>query len=206
MTQSISDLYYGITNRRFLYNIMPIRNIPSVIEHGIVCFDMMRNFPHASVAQSEVQKRRDQVYIPGGQRLHSYANLYFAYDNPMLYKRKDQAEELCILVISSKVMNIEGCIVSDQNAATDLVRFFPPETGLGLIDFDLVFAQFWTHSDDYYKQIHHKRVKCAEVLIPERVPYKYVVGAYVLNEQSYDIMVDYGFSRKIVINSGVFYR
>ena len=206
MAKSNSALYYELTGRRHVYNIMPIQNIPSVIRYGIVCYDTMSKLPHESVAMNEVQQRRDSVIIPGGHRLHSYANLYFAYDNPMLYSRKDQAEKICILAVSAKVLDIEGCVVSDQNAATGLVRFYPPALGIQSIDFNLVFARYWTHPEDFCLQILHKHVKCAEILIPESVPYKFINGAYVYNQQALELLSEYGFTRKIIVEPKEFYR
>ena len=48
----------------------------------------------------------------------------------MLFLRKDIAEELCILVFSTEVLDLDGCVVSDRNAATDMVRFYSPLDGI----------------------------------------------------------------------------
>ena len=176
---SPSDEYRQITEKKYLYNIMPVSNIPSVIHRGILSYDQVRLIQHQSVAMNEVQVRRDRVIIPKVERrLHSYANLYFTHHNPMMYKRKDQADELCILAIDSKIMNVPGCILTDQNAASSVARFYSPEEGLREINFDKVFAKYWT-SSDYYEEKNNKRIKCAEVLIPDKIPFGFVCGAYV---------------------------
>ena len=184
---------------------MPIENIPSVIHNGILSFDKTQSLPHVSIALSEVQLRREKVYIPNGSRLHSYANLYFTYHNPMLYKRKDEADTICILAISQRVINIEGCVLSDQNASTDLVKFYTPEDGLEHINFDLVFARNWTDTNPYTNRLK-KATKCAEILIPNCVPYSYILGAYVVSEDSAEILRQVGFDKKIVVNPRIFYR
>ena len=185
---------------------MPIDNIPSVIKHGILSYDQAQRFNHTSVAMDDVQRRRDRVIIPKVEkRLHSYANLYFTHHNPMMYKRQNQAENLCILVINSEIMDVFGCILADQNAASSLVRFYAPSKGIQAIRFDKVFAKYWT-SDDYYESHSNKLIKCAEVLIPDVVPYSYVCGAYVVTDQVETILKEMRFSKPIIVNKEKFYR
>ena len=187
------------------YNIMPIKNIPSVITHGILSFYNTQTLPHESIALTDVQIRRDKVQIPNGNKLHSYANLYFTYHNPMLYKRQNEADSISILAVDPSVLNIEGCILSDQNASTDLVKFYTPEDGLKNIDFDMVFAQSWTDSNLYTYQLK-KAKKCAEILIPDCIPYSYIVGAYVVNQNNAELLKHMGFDKTVLVRPKVFYR
>lgn len=190
---------------KYFYNIMPIDNIPSVIENGLLSYYNAKSCTHVSVALEGVQDRREAVKIPNGGKLHSYANLYFSCRNPMMYRRKDEAEDLCVLVFSTSVLNIPGCILSDQNASTDLVKFYTPEDGLNNINFNLVFAKYWTH-EDHYEQCRRKAIKCAEILVPDCVPYDYVLGAYVLNNESEQKLLDLGFDKKVKIDRAIFFR
>ena len=96
-----ADVFYNRTGRKYVYNITSIENVPSIIESGILCFNLAGKIPHNSIAIPTVQDRREQVTIPNGLKLHSYANLYFDYNNPMLYKRKDVADNLCVLAVSA---------------------------------------------------------------------------------------------------------
>lgn len=201
-----SEQFYKRTGKENLYNIMPIENIKSVISNGILCFDKAAVLKeHKSIAMNDVQQRRSGIVIPNGLSLHQYANLYFAYNNPMLYKRRNMAEEFCILVLSHEVLDIEGCILSDQNAATSLARFFTPSEGIKEIDFMRVFAKSWNH-ENYYEHQRHKAIKCAEVLIPEYIPYHYIIGAYVLDEAVQKSLMNQGFVKPIRTNASVFYR
>ena len=175
------------------------------MEHGILCYDLASKIPHISIALNDVQKRRNSVKIPNGMRLHQYANLYFTYHNPMLYKKQEQAEDLCILAISSEVLDYEGCIVTDRNAATSLVKFYSPAAGIEQIDFDLVYAKFWTHPD-LNAQNNHKAIKCAEVLIPRKVPYEQILNACVVSEEAKQKLIKTGFDREITVKPSVFYR
>lgn len=200
-----SELYFQKTGKKYVYNIMPINNIPSVLEHGIICFNQIQPLHHASIAMTEVQARRDKVEIPNGLHLHEYANFYFSYHNPMLYKRKDQAEEFCILALSSKIIDIEGCIVSDRNAAAALARFYSPHDGLEELDFTTIHAKYWTDPDLLIMR-EKKAIKCAEILIPYRVPPSYIVEACVVNEEIKIQLKELGFDKKITINPHVFFK
>lgn len=105
---------------------MPLVNILSVLEHGILSYERAAKLKHHSVAMHEVQDRRDKKQVPHGLKLHQYANLYFHAGNPMLYKRKDDAENICVLRISTEVLQIEGVVITDCNAASQYVRFYHP--------------------------------------------------------------------------------
>jgi hypothetical protein len=150
-----------------LHSIMPIANIGSVMERGILSYEGATKLRHHSVALQPVQDKRDQKQVPGGLKLHQYANLYFHARNPMLFKRKDEALELCVLRISTQVLHLNGTVISDQNAASDYVRFLHP-TQWELLDFDDIYAMNWLHLDTitYWRR---KARKCAEVLVPHRV-------------------------------------
>jgi len=73
-------------NIKELHNIMPIANIPFVMEHGILSHNLRERLkiPNHSVALEEVQELRARKVVPGGRPLHDYANLYFDAHNPML--------------------------------------------------------------------------------------------------------------------------
>lgn len=114
-----------------------------------------------------------------GRPLHEYANLYICARNPMIYKRQNQHESLCVLRVSTDVLDLAGVIISDQNAASDYTRFAPGPRGLRIVDRDLVFAESWAHPHDQIAHWRHKSIKCAEVLVPDVVDPKYIDGAYV---------------------------
>lgn len=166
---------------RHLHCIMPIANLPSVLQNGILSYDRAAKLQHRSVAMQPVQDLRDVKVVPQGLRLHQYANLYFDARNPMLYKRSKEAAALCVLAVSRKVFTISGVVMTDRNAASRYVRFLHPQHWEH-IDFDDVFATDWRHPDDAPRFFEHKSRKCAEVLVPHRVPPDLLLGAYVVDE------------------------
>lgn len=202
---NIADSFYEITKHKYLYNITLLDNIPSIIQNGILCYNSAERIHHISIALNDVQLRRNKVQIPGGLDLHDYANLYFSYHNPMLFLRQDQADSLCVLAISAEVLNLTDCVVSDRNAATNLVRFYSAEDGIQKLDFEKIYAQYWTH-DNPFVQNNLKAIKCAEVLVPYQIPYEYIVGAYVVSDEAKNIIIANGFDRDVVVQPKVFYR
>jgi len=171
-----------------LHCIMPIPNLGSVMAHGILSHERAAKLPHHSVALQPVQDKRDQKQVPGGLKLHQYANLYFHARNPMLFKRKDEAPDLCVLRVSTQVLELEGTVISDQNAASDYVRFLHPRQWQ-LLDFDDIYAMDWRHPGDPVAYFRHSSRKCAEVLVPQRVETRFLTGAYVV-VQAAKIRVD----------------
>ena len=184
--------------------ITPIRNIPSVLQHGILSYDEAAKLPHDSVAMQEVQERRDKVQVPGGLRLHQYVNLYFHARNPMLFKRKDEAPNICVLRVSVEARHIPGSVIADRNASSDYVRFLSVAQ-VDQLDLEAIYAMDWRHPSDPIAYYRHKSQKCAEFLVPKRVPTKYIVGAYVSNETSKVGLEANGFELPVEINADLFF-
>ena len=188
-----------------LHNIMPLRNIPSFLERGILSHARAVQLAHFDISMQIIQDRRDRVQVPGGMRLHQYANLYFHARNPMLYKRKEIAEDLCILRVKTSVFNIPGTMITDQNASSSYVRFLPP-SAIRQLDFDQIYAEDWRHPNDQIAYFRHKSQKCAEVLVPHSIPREYIFGAYVVNSSARKTLAEFGFNLPIEISPHLFFR
>lgn len=183
---------------------MPLDNIPSVLGHGILSYEEAAKLKHRSVAMQPVQDRRDQKQVPGGLKLHQYANLYFHARNPMLFKRKDEAPDLCVLNVSTKVLELPGTVISDQNAASDYARFLHPSQWK-LLAFDDIYAMDWRHPDDQIAYWRHKARKCAEVLVQHRVHPQFLMGAHVVNEAAARRLGSLGFNLPVKISPELFF-
>ena len=176
--RDISELHY----------ITPITNVPSILEHGILAHNRAARLRHRSVAMPEMQQRRQDKPIPGtNKRLHDYANLYFDAHNPMLSKLRQRNGEICILRIDPAVLDLPGVIITDRNAVSKYVRFYPVTEGLKAIDKEILFSQYWTHRQDQYEEWAHKSAKCAEVLVPDQVGPGYIRGAYLAHRQALEL-------------------
>ena len=184
---------------------MPIGNVPSTMQHGILSYERASKLSHHSVAMQEVQDRRDQKQVPGGLKLHQYANLYFHARNPMLYKRKDEAADLCVLRVSTAVCDVQGVVLADCNASSDYVRFLHPSQW-NLLDFDDIYAMDWRHPGDPPAYYRHRSRKCAEVLVPHRVEPGRLLGAYVVDQAAAQRLANVGFALPITIDPVLFFR
>lgn len=202
----ISKLYEKTANKKFLYNIMPLDNIPSVIRDGIVSYYEANKIEHKSIAMDEIQKRREKVKVNNGAELHKYANLYFTYNNPMLYRLKNRADEFCVLAVDISILDTDGCILTDRNASSGYVQFYEPIQGIKQIEFDKVFSQYWyDEKNSYAVNTTNKAIKCAEILIPNKIPYDYVVSACVKSNDIKEKLLLKGFKKKIIVEPRVFY-
>lgn len=198
-----SDIFMCVTGKTGLYNIMPFRNISSVLSLGILSNFLAEKLPHVSVAMNEVQSRRDKVNVPNGMPLHQYANLYFDARNPMMYKRQD--EDICVLKISPRVLDLENVVISDRNASSDYASFHEPTKILDKLDYDMIYAKSWVDAN-YYLMLKKKSVKCAEVLIPEKILPQYIIGAAVKNQEDKERLEEMGFNKKIYIEKELFFK
>jgi hypothetical protein len=185
--------------------IMPIANIGSVLARGILSYERAAKLEHHSVALQPVQDKRDQKQVPGGLKLHQYANLYFHARNPMMFKRKDEGPDLCVLRVSTQVLDLNGTVLSDQNAASDYVRFLHPRQWK-LLDFDAIYAMDWRHPNDQVAYWRHRARKCAEVLVPQRVEVRFITGAYVLDDAARSRLTDLGFPLPVIPDPVLFFR
>ncbi|MBE3123498.1 MAG: DUF4433 domain-containing protein [Acidobacteria bacterium] len=166
-----------------LHYITLICNVASIMQHGILSHVRAQGVEHQSVAMQEIQDRRAPKSVPRGRPLHEYANLYICGRNPMLYTRLDQREQICILAVSTDILDLPGVVITDRNAGKDLPRFGAAPEGLRIVNRDLTFAEFWT-SPDVIEYRRRKGAKCAEVLIPDQVDPRFIRGAYVSCEQA----------------------
>lgn len=185
--------------------IMPIANVTSVMQRGILSYEEASKLQHHSVALQAVQDRRDQKHVPGGLKLHQYANLYFHARNPMLSRRRSEAESLCVLRVSTQVFGVQSVVITDQNASSNYVRFLDPSQW-NLLAFNDIYAADWRHADDQIAYWRHKARKCAEVLVPNLVHPKFVEGAYVLDAAAQSRLSETGFAPAITIDRDLFFR
>lgn len=130
----------------------------------------------------EVQDIRAKKMVPGGRPLHDYANLYICARNPMLFVRLNRHEELCVLRVNPVVLDLPDVVITDGNAASKYARFGSSPGGLQNVDRERTFAEYWTDPNDQIQEWRNKTAKCAEVLVPDRVPLQYLIGAHVCCE------------------------
>jgi hypothetical protein len=123
----------------------------------------------------------------------------------MLYKRKDDAPNLCVLRVSVAVLEGEGTVITDCNAASDYVRFLAPEQW-SVLDFDDIYAADWRHPGNPPRYYQHRSRKCAEVLVPQCVEPNLLDGACVADEAARTRLTQLGFALPVAIDPVLFFR
>lgn len=172
------------TDIKHLHYIASINNVPSILKRGILCHNLVNGVngvSHTSIANKKIQQRRSDktVRLRGGgsKPLHAYVNLYFTAHNWMLKNvlGPDRTALVCVLEISSSVLEIPGTVVTTCNAAKDEVRFYKNvDVGLNKLDNDRVFHYSGTKQSQ------------AEALIPDSVSSALIIGARVGSMSHYD--------------------
>jgi hypothetical protein len=190
---------------RELHYITPVVNVPSILELGILSHRRAESVPHDSIAMQEVQDLRAGVRLPNGRMLHEHVNLYFDARNPMMYRRKERHRGFVVLRVDPCVLDLPHVIISDGNAARQFTRFaLPDEAGFALLDEQEVYSEYWTDPDPAV-QYELKRIRCAEVLVPDRVPPAYIAGVYCSCDESEAALVASGCTIGITRNEHLFF-
>lgn len=139
--------------------------------------------------------------------LHDYANLYFNPRNPMMYYliNHKNLDDLCIICVNKRVLDLEGTVVSDRNAASELAAFESVDKGKRYINFSKVFAKYWT-SDNPLEQYENKQIQCAEVLVLNKVPVEYLIGVIVCTQKAKIKVEKLNLGIKVAINKRLFFQ
>lgn len=67
-----------------------------------------------------------------------------------------------------------------------------------------IYSKWWT-DDDPYEQLKRKRIKCAEILVPDKIDFEYIIGAIVVNEKAQHDLESLGFQKTIMVHPKVFF-
>ena len=202
----ISDQYTMI---EFLYNINNLKNLNSIFYHGILSHNLMKEkqIAHCDISNQSVQDIRDNKIIPGGKKLHDYANLYIDARNPMMYTEvcNRDIDKLCVICVDKRVLDLEDTIVTDQNAATNFASFMTPDEGVKLLNFDAIRARYWTNLNPLIQK-RLRQIKCAEVLVLNRIPVEYLIKIKVATKIAYNEVCSYNLNVPVEIDLDIFFK
>ena len=153
---------YGIEHLKYM---TPIENLASIMELGLLSHNGVQStgISRRDISDPEVQRIRGAKQV-GGRELHDYVNLYFNSRNPMLYVRQEVQDNIAILCINRTYIGRSGVWYSDGNAASSGTNFYYSPRRLYELNWDCIWADYWSGHND------GTRVRCAEVLVPQRIP------------------------------------
>ena len=178
MTTALLD-QYGI---QYLEYMTPIDNLPSIFQHGILSHNNAHRFNlvRQDISHPVVQGIRANKRVNGNQGLlHDYVNLYFNSRNPMLYVRQNVQNNIAILCVNRDYIGRPGVWYSDGNAASGMTKFYYSRRRLYELNWNCIWDEYWNGHED------GTRIRCAEVLVPDRVPANDIQQVVVQNNNAY---------------------
>ena len=162
-----------------LYYITHIENLPSILNYGILSHRQVedRGIPYKPIYDAAIVGSRKLKETPDGRSLWDFANVYFQPRNPMLYRvvhEKDD-EEIAVLGIQPRVLEISGAYITDGNAANNPTNFFRHKDGIKAVSaiWDTINGEWWNSVDG------SKRKIMAECLVPGHIPADQILSIYV---------------------------
>lgn len=182
-TDSIDELYY----------ICDIKNLRSILEHGILSHHRVAKkvSGHTDISNGDVQENRSRKRIERPEEgkkpmsLHRHTPLYLNPHNGMMhsltYNKGDKHTTLCVLRINKAILERRNAILTDKNAACSSVSFFTPEafTLESPASEYLTLPYGYVKEEDSSERDERKQTRQAEALIPYEVQKEYICGIFV---------------------------
>ncbi|WP_052750318.1 DUF4433 domain-containing protein [Arsukibacterium sp. MJ3] len=161
----------------YVWHLTHIDNLPSIFLRvgGLLSKNYLAkqaaSFTDISMPEAQACRERKRVF---GIPLHDFVPTYICQRNPMMYVRKSDAKNLVWLKIDVSKLAATQCATTDRNAATADVQFFKgiqPQ----VLNWEVLQAATWCDKPD------GKALRCAELLVRERIPLSAIVSAEVAN-------------------------
>lgn len=167
-----------------LFYTTHLRNLKSILSMGILSHNTAhsRGLVNEDISNQQVNDRRNRIVREMGGNIHDFTPLYFNPRNPMLYYlcKQKRKEDLALLRINPHILLEDNVCYSDGNAAARATRFYNNLSEFNLLNWEVIRNEYWTNYPD------GKRIKCAEVLVKEKVALEYITNIYVYSENALD--------------------
>lgn len=180
---------------RFAYHFCHIKNLPSVLEHGLLsCNEQAaRGIDHHSIAALEIQKRRSEMKVPCGPEgvVHDYVPFYLCKRSSMLLavvqaKNVDQ-QMLMYFAVPITVVEQHDVVFTSASANTvEPPTFYADPEDLIKLDWDAIDDLKWNMGSEQRKQ-----ARMAEVLVHRQADLKLVDHIIVWNDSFGTIVANY---------------
>ena len=205
---SITEEEYRRYGIEFLYHITHVRNMPSILEHGLLSHNDVHQFriSYIDISDPKVQRRRTKK-TPRGCAIHDYVSLYFNARNAMLYRIQNnmQYQDISILRMDRQLLEVDGAVFTDENAASTSSVFFDCPRNLNKLYWECIHAR---HPWKMYPR--GKSIRCAEVLVPgpipiDRVQYIVVKDLEAKSRISNTLIDHGGIRERVVVDPKLFF-
>ena len=173
-----------------LWHITHINNLLNISEKGILNHYAAHHYNPklADISDPNAQKWRENFENCFNRRIHEYAPLYISPKNPMLYKRREIQNVLCLVEVSLSVLTKSEYLITDGNAVSRDTIFFKNIDSIPSITLDVLNAKYWNDFDD------GKRRKCAEVLIYQNIAPEHIKMIHCCSGDSFRYISGLGMS------------
>jgi len=142
---------------KYLYYLAPAKNIPSILEYGIMTKTAVETLeiPYDDYSDQTVQTLR------AGKFLHEYVPLFLNTRNAMTFRYQKENRDFAILRLNSDLVTHYDCLVSDRIAAcSDAEIYALSEAALKKIDIEMVLS-----ARNFYDNWLLKKRLGAEILV-----------------------------------------
>lgn len=197
--------YYG--KLVYVHRLVHIDNVPHILANGLV-------HPNSKNADPSYVPIGDQAIISIRKELHNgytlsdYIPFYFGPRGPMLYVihkglndvHPYPQEELVYILIKIETVIEQGweCIFTDGHAITAITSYYRKDDLSRvneLVKAEDVYAKYWKDDDD----LDLTRRKQAELLIKDEIPFIFIAGFFVYNENARDKLIKMGVNHNRII-------
>ncbi|MFH2069641.1 MAG: DarT ssDNA thymidine ADP-ribosyltransferase family protein [Elusimicrobiota bacterium] len=192
-----------------LYYITNVKNIPSILEKGILSHRNVLNekIEYHAIYDENIISNREKCIVENQKTLWDYANLYFQPRNPMLYRvicNVSKVEDIVVLAIDHSIMSEFGVMISDGNAASYQSNITEVAVGLKDINSKTIRTEWWNDADGSKRRI------MAECLVPEKIPPQYIISiycaSYSIKENLQNIVKQYNERINVIPELNMFFQ
>ncbi len=160
-----------------VWHLTHVNNLASIFNNstGLLSKNALQqqHVDYQDISMREVQCHR-AIRTINGIPLHSYVPTYVVQRNPMMYFLQQKADHLVWLKIAVSLLPEQDCLTADRNAAAFKSQFFQG------IQSDRLAWHVLT-SPTWHDYPEGKSLRCAEILVLNRIPLTAIAGAEVCN-------------------------
>ena len=195
-------------NIAYLYHMTHIENIENIFKYDLKSHN--NKHKKVDISNKEVNNRRETTEPIYGHKIHDYVPFYFNPRNAMMWVR--QNENIVILAFDKNLFlkNIDKKVIfTNQNAATNNVKFYKNLENLNNLDWNYIKANTWNIPT---KKSEIKQKMMAEILIYKKVEIKYIKKIYVKNTKMKEELLKNEWIKKycshsdIIVNPYLFFK
>ena len=201
-------------NKRYIYRMTHIDNIPHILKHGITHQTSVNANPHFKpIGNAELINKRKELILKNKRAVGDYIPFYFAFRTPMLYAIQHgygvdaiSAEHLiyCVSTVQKIIDHPLEFIFTDGHALSRITEQYNSkqidqiET---LLDWEAIGVKHWNSPTD----LDLKRRKEAEFLVLGDVPRVAISGFIVSAESVENRLLEMGVVQQEIIVRPQFY-